>query len=254
LLVNNTVRILQITDCHLPASPDIAYRGINSHESLLHLLKSVDEFAAKFAPDFILATGDLSEDGSPASYLWLQEYLGEFGVPVLALPGNHDDPEMLAETYADSPVDDITVSEHGEWQLIRMNTTLPGTPAGAINETSLASLEQVLGENKERPRLIALHHQPVPVGSPWIDKYRLQEPEEFLTLIDQCEGVKAVVWGHVHQVFAESRNGIAMYSGPSSARNGIPGKQEFTADTMGPACRWIELCDEGVVRTGIITA
>ena len=252
--MTNSVRILQITDCHLPAGPDIAYRGINSHESLRHLLKSVHEFAAKFRPDFILATGDLSEDGSPASYQWLKEYLGEFGVPVLALPGNHDDPVLLAETHPGSPVDDITVSEHGEWQLIRLNTTLPGTPAGRINESSLAGLEQVLGENKSRSRLIALHHQPVPVGSPWIDKYRLQEPEKFLHLIDQCEGVKAVVWGHVHQVFAESRNGVAMYSGPSTARNGIPGKQNFTADTMGPACRWIELCGEGMVRTGIITA
>jgi len=252
--VSNTVRLLQITDCHLPAAPEIAYRGINSHESLLHLLTSVHEFAAKFEPDFILATGDLSEDGSADSYQWLQTYLGEFNVPVLALPGNHDDPVALAEVYPGSPVDNVSVSEHGDWQLIRLNTVLLGTPAGRIDEASLVGLEEALAENKSRSRLIALHHQPVPVGSPWIDKYRLQEAENFLHLIDQCEGVKAVVWGHVHQVFAENRNGVAMYSAPSTARNGVPGKEQFTADEMGPACRWIELCEAGTVRTGIITA
>lgn len=252
--MSNIVRMLQITDCHLPAEPEIAYRGINPHQSLVHLLKSARGFAAKFMPDFILATGDLSEDGSSGSYRWLQKYLHGFAVPVLALPGNHDDPATLAEAYPGSPVDKVAVSEHGEWQLIRLNTTLPETPAGRIDETSLAGLEQALGKDKSRPRLIALHHQPVPVGSPWIDKYRLQEPEKFLHLIDQCKGVKAVVWGHVHQVFAENRNGVAMYSGPSTALNCVPGKQNFTADTMGPACRWIELCEQGMVRTGIVTA
>jgi len=252
--VSNTVRILQITDCHLPAEPEIAYRGINSHQSLVRLLKSAREFATKFMPEFILATGDLSEDGSPVSYQCLQKYLGEFEIPVLTLPGNHDDPARLAEAYPGSPVDEVTVSEHGEWQLIRLNTVLSGTPAGRLGESGLAGLERVLAEDKSRSRLIALHHQPVPVGSPWIDKYRLQESEKFLHLIDQCEGVRMVVWGHVHQVFAENRNGVAMYSGPSTALNCVPGKQDFTADTMGPACRWIELCEQGMVRTGIVTA
>jgi len=250
--VSNTVRLLQITDCHLPASPEIAYRGINSHESLVHLLKSVHEFAGKFKPDFILATGDLSEDGSPDSYQWLQTYLGDFNVPVLALPGNHDDPVALAEVYPGSPVDNVSVSEHGEWQLIRLNSKLPGTPAGRIKESSLDELQQVLTHNPRQPRLIALHHQPVQVGSPWIDKSRLQEPEKFLQLIDQCEGAKAVVWGHVHQAYEEDRNGVAFMAGPSTAKNCVPGAQKFTVDKAGAACRWLELMADGGVRNGVI--
>ena len=232
----------------------MAYRGVNSHKSLVHLLKTVCEFVEGFKPDFILATGDLSDDGSSDSYKWLKKYLDEFGVPVLALPGNRDNPGGLAQTYPGSPVENIAVSEHGEWQLIRLNSSLKGTSAGRISEAGLDGLAKALEKDRGRSRLIALHHQPVPVGSPWVDKNRLQEPEKFLDLIDKCEGVRAVVWGHVHQVFAENRNGVAMYSGPSTARNGVPGMQSFTADTMGPACRWIELGAEGLVRTGIVTA
>jgi len=251
--LSNSLRILQITDCHLPAGPDIPYRGINSHESLNLLLECVHEFVKEFNPDLILATGDLSEDGSQGSYDWLKKYLDEFNLPVLALPGNHDEPELLANNYLGSPVNNVEVTEHGDWQIIRLNTTLPGTPAGRIKDANLIELEQILSQDSNRQRLIALHHQPVPVGSPWIDKYRLQEPEGFLQLIDQCEGVKAVVWGHVHQDFVEDRSGISMMSGPSAARNGIPGMPNFVADDTGPACRWLELGGDGSVVTGIIS-
>ncbi|NOR20322.1 MAG: hypothetical protein GQ538_09580 [Xanthomonadales bacterium] len=250
--MNNSVRILQITDCHLPASPEIAYRDINPHQSLTRLLEKILNFSLDFKPDFILATGDLSEDGSPDSYQWLQEYLGQFKIPVLALPGNHDDPGLLAETYPTSPVDSIEVSEHGEWQLIRLNSCLAGTPAGRIKKSNLAELQQVLAHHVNRPRLIALHHQPVPVGSLWIDKYALQKPEGLLQLIDQCEDVKVVVWGHVHQAFEVDRNGVALMGGPSTARNALPGVHLFTTDQAGAACRWLELMADGEIRSGIV--
>ena len=219
---------------------------------MTRLLEKILNFSIDFKADFILATGDLSEDGSPDSYQWLQEYLGQFKIPVLALPGNHDDPGLLAKTYPTSPVDSIEVSEHGEWQLIRLNSCLAGAPAGRIKESDLAGLQQVLAHNVSRPRLIALHHQPVPVGSSWIDKHALQEPEGFLQLVDQCEGVKAVVWGHVHQAFELDRNGVALMAGPSTARNTLPGVQLFTADEAGAACRWLELMADGEIRSGIV--
>jgi Icc protein len=82
----NGILIAQITDCHLPADPQQTYRGINPHKNLRTLLMKV----RAMKPDLLLATGDLSEDGSRASYRALQEYFRPLGVPVLALPGNHD--------------------------------------------------------------------------------------------------------------------------------------------------------------------
>lgn len=251
-VVSKSIRVIQITDCHLPGSPELAYRGINSHENLKQLLQKVQQFVIGFEPDFILATGDLSEDGSVESCHLLHEYLGALKLQVLALPGNHDDPALLARFFPGSPLDSIEVSEHGEWQLIRLNSCLASSPAGRISDSDLAELEQTLSQDPGRLRLVALHHQPVSVGSPWIDKYRLMEPENFLQLVDQCEGVRAVVWGHVHQVFAANRNDVLMLAGPSSALNCLPGKETFIADSLGPACRWLELKTDGSVSTGII--
>ena len=246
--MNASTVIIQITDCHLPADPKQDYRGINPYENLKALLKRV----MAFKPDLVLATGDLSEDGSRKSYKALQMLLKPLGVPVLALPGNHDDPDLLAEMFPGSPVNMVEVSEHGPWQIIRLNSCLPHKPEGRLSEEVLAELESHLMNSAQRPQLIAVHHQPVTVGSPWIDKYRLLDAEAFLQLIDQHSNVKAVIWGHVHQVFETDRNGIAMLGGPSSAINGVPGVQKFTPDPSDPACRWLELKADGTLLSGMV--
>lgn len=246
--MTGSIRIAQITDCHLPADPGQPYRGINPYKNLKALLKKVK----RLKPDLLLASGDLSEDGSLASYQRLEKYFKALKIPVLALPGNHDDAALLTKIFPGCPVDKISVSEHGAWQIIRLNSCLPGRPEGRLGTAVLKELDDQLQKFSTRPRLIAVHHQPVVVGSPWIDKYRLFDPEEFLQLIDQYPDVKAVTWGHVHRVFETERNGTAMLGGPSSAINSLHGSQKFTEDPAGPAFRMLDLRGDGTLESEII--
>jgi Icc protein len=246
--VGNSTLIAQITDCHLPADTQQTYRGINPHRNLKSLLKKV----MAIQPDLLLATGDLSEDGSRVSYQRLQTMFKSLGVPVLALPGNHDDARLLAETYPGSPVDTFAVSKHGPWRIVRLNSCLPGKPEGRLSEKLLSELEDYLQRHDKHPLLISLHHQPIEIGSPWIDKYRLMDSEALLQLVDHYPNIKAVTWGHIHQAFETDRNGTAMLGGPSSAINALSGAQRFTPDTTGPACRWLELRPDETLTSGII--
>jgi len=248
--MHKAIRLVQISDCHLPGNPQQPYRGASPHGNLKALLQKV----TSFAPDLLLATGDLSEDASPQAYRALQESFAALAVPVMALPGNHDDAGAVARSFPGSPVDEVAVSEHGCWQIFRLNSCVQGKPEGRLAGHILEQLEKVLQREPRRPKVVALHHQPVPVGSPWIDRYRLLEPEAFLQLIDQAPGVRAVVWGHIHQGYAADRNGIAMLGGPSSVINSLPGAHKFTPDSRGPACRWLELREDETVRTGIMVA
>jgi len=93
----------------------------------------------------------------------------------------------------------------------------------------------------------------VPVGSPWIDRYPLLNAEEFWAVLDRHPGVRAVVWGHVHQAFDQNRGGVRLLSCPSSASNSLPGQEKFTRDPAGPACRWLDLASDGTIDTGILT-
>lgn len=246
--MRNSTLIAQITDCHLPADTQQTYRGINPHQNLKSLLKKV----IAIQPDLLLATGDLSEDGSRVSYKVLKTLFKPLGVPVLALPGNHDDANLLAETFPGSPVDTIAVSNHGPWRIIRLNSCLPGKPEGRFSEKLLLELEDFLLRHEKHPLLISLHHQPIEIGSPWIDKYRLIDSEALLQLVDHYPNIKAVTWGHIHQAFETNRNGTAMLGSPSSAINALAGAQRFTPDTTGPACRWLELRTDETLSSGIL--
>jgi len=244
----DAIRIAQVSDCHLPANPAGTYRGINPRHNLEKLLEKVQAAS----PDLLLLSGDLSDDGSRASYRALRTLFQPLRVPVLALPGNHDEPGLLEAAFPGSPLDTVSVSEHGAWRIIRLNSCRPGRPEGLIGDGAIADLEDRLAGNERRPHLIALHHQPVAVGNPWIDKYPLLNPEPLLRLIDRFSSVKAVVWGHIHQAYAADRGGTAMLGGPSSAINTVPGVEKFTPDPAGPAFRWLELNADRTVSTRIV--
>ncbi len=242
--------IVQISDCHLPADPKQEYRGVNPHKNLKKLMRKVKAMK----PDLLLATGDLSEDGSRKSYRLLKRYLYLPATPVLALPGNHDDAELLAGVFPGSPVETISVSDHDPWQIIRLNSCLAGKPEGHLTERTLVDLDSLLSTRDLGPCLIAVHHQPIAVGNPWIDKYPLDNPERLLRLIDRSRSVKTVLWGHIHHAFSVDRNGTAMLGSPSSAINSLTDVQRFTADSVGPACRWLKLNPDGTFLSGIVSS
>lgn len=248
--MNGTLRIAQITDCHVSAAPDTLYRGQDPVKNLQAVLSHV----RSQNPDLVLATGDLSEDGSEDSYRLIKDLFDLVGVPVLALPGNHDDPGLLKEHFPGSPVDDIAVTENGAWQLIRVNSCLPGQPHGRVADQMLAALKKTLGKDPGRPRLLALHHQPLVTNSPWIDKYRLMDAGPFLDLVIGNTDVKAVIWGHIHQPFETKINQTLMLGSPSSVANSLPGTESFTLNDEGPAYRWLELEPDGNISSEVVRA
>ena len=90
------------------------------------------------------------------------------------------------------------------------------------------------------------------VQSPWIDKYALMHHEALFEILDRCSEVRCITWGHVHQAFESERNGVQLFSCPSSVANSLPEQQKFTPDAAGPACRWFELGSDGSLETGLL--
>jgi Icc protein len=241
------VRLVQLSDCHLPASPGTPYRGIDPYPNFERVLARI----ADWTPDAILATGDLSEDASESAYAWLADRLQSLDVPMFALPGNHDVPELMRSSFPATAVDAPLVREAGNWRLVLLNSIIPGQVPGRLEGAQLEALDRVLAES-DRPTLIALHHQPVPMGSPWIDRYPLLNPADFWAVLDRHTRVRAVCWGHVHQAYDTERNGVRLLACPSSASNSLPGSERFTPDPSGPACRWLVLGENGSLDTGLM--
>lgn len=245
--MKSAVRLVQISDCHLPREPGIPYRGGDAHAGLAAVLPRV----AAWAPELLLATGDLTESADDSAYAFLAARLGELGVPVLAVPGNHDEPERMARWLPSTATGAPLVHDAGRWRLVLLNSVIPRAVPGQLEESTLAALEEILAGDG-RPVLIALHHQPLPVGSPWIDRYPLQQPEAFRDIVCRHPAVRAVCWGHVHQAFDLHQDGVRWLACPSTAANSLPGHERFTPDPAGPACRWLELHPDGTLTTGLL--
>ena len=242
-------RLLQISDCHLSADPAALYRGRNADAELESLVSR----AIPWRPDLVLATGDLSEDASEAAYLRLKVFLARFDAPVCALPGNHDDDDDLCRThFPEGPWPQPRLVETGAWRLVLLKSSVKGRADGAIDPAHLKQVGQWLDAEPKRPFLLALHHQPVSVLTPWIDRFMLKSPEQFLALVESREQIRAVVWGHVHQAFEARRGAARLLSCPSSVANSLPNVQRFTDDGRGAACRWLELYPDGELQTGLI--
>lgn len=243
-----TLKIIQISDSHVSAKRGADYRGQNADRTLDSVVRS----ARAWDPDLVLVTGDVSEDASPASYARVAVMLGTVGAPLLVLPGNHDDPGEMSRHFGNGPWGGPFVKEVGDWLLVLLDSTAPGKISGVLSQQRLEQLDRQLRSSDARFILIALHHQPVPVGAPWIDKYALEEPRRLFHHIDRDRRVRCITWGHVHHDFRAVRNGATLLGAPSAVANSLPGTEKFTLDLAGPSCRWLKLGADGKVETGLL--
>ncbi len=243
------VRVLQITDTHLFADPCAALVGVNTQDSFSAVLELVRDRETKF--DFILATGDLAQDGSLEAYTRLQSGLTAFGVPVYWLPGNHDIPATMRQCSDSGPVCAERDFRAGNWQVVLLDTHLPTAVGGRLNAEELQRLDDRLATFPEHHALICLHHHPVPVGSRWMDEIGLDNPDALFQVLDRHAQVRAVLWGHIHQDFSTLRNGVQLLASPSTCFQFKPRSPAFALDDARPGYRWLELHADGRVETGV---
>ena len=65
-------------------------------------------------------------------------------------------------------------------------------------------------------------------------------------------GLRAILWGHVHQASDRVRQGVRLLSTPSTCAQFLPGSATFAMDTRPPGYRWLDLHDDGRIETRIV--
>lgn len=204
--------IAQITDLHIGDGPGSALNDAR--------LDAVADRLAEAAPDLILATGDLTEDGASNAYRRIADRLGRLAAPVLPVLGNHDVRETFVESLG------ATVSEGfvqyavqgADLRVIVLDTVEAGQHGGAFCAKRAAWLDARLEEQPAMPTLIALHHPPVRSGVAWMDDDAdgewAQRLAETLTGRDQVIGMVA---GHLHRPMTTRFAGHQLVVAPSVA-------------------------------------
>jgi len=241
------MQILHITDPHLYGSASGRLRGVETDSSLHAVLN--DAFAR--VPDYcaMLVTGDLVQDDK-SGYLRFRSVFGSLTKPVLCIPGNHDEPEAMRKELIGAPFEICGAHEIGDWHFIMLDSYDPGHVGGRLTTSELARLDAALARSPKHA-MVCLHHHPVPMGSRWLDGVGLADSGEFWRVIDAHANVRAVVWGHVHQVYDEKRGDVRLFATPSTGAQFLPRSDRYAVDSRPPAYRSFALHSDGRIESAV---
>jgi Icc protein len=225
-------RLLQLTDCHLLADPHGVYQQIKPYQHLVTLLSALK----KQHFDAVLLTGDLTQDHSVASYQLLADAFREWPSPVFYLPGNHDEPALMAQAFAQPPFCAATVLQASGWRWLLLNTKGP-TPAGMFDASNQQQLVMHIN-NSPSSLWLFCHHHPVPIGAA-IDVHGLQQPEGLLHLLENNEKVKGLAHGHCHYGYqAQHTSGLTIVGCPATSVQFTLTEEWYTEDLGPQGCIW----------------
>jgi Icc protein len=245
----SVLRITHLTDPHLFGGADESLRGIATLPSLGATLAHAQSTA--WPPDALLVTGDIVQH-DPAGYPHFRRLLSGLGVPVLCLPGNHDDPVAMRRELAQQP---FVLGGHVDikgWRIVLLDSHVAEGAHGLLAPAQLALLEQALTTADRLHCLVCLHHHPVPMGSRWLDTVGLRNAYELWERIDRHAQVRAVVFGHVHQAHDSQRRGVRLLATPSTGAQFLPGSDGFAIDMRPPGYRTLTLGADGSVHTEVV--
>ncbi len=200
---------LHLSDLHLVA-PGQRVSGIDSLRQVRQVLARIDRLAV--APAFVVVSGDLSDDGSAASYEVLKEVLAELGAgdtPVLLALGNHDHRAtfrrvVLGQERVDEWEPYCYSQRIDGLRAIVLDSTIPGEDAGALGAAQLAWLEHELQAPAPGGTLIVLHH-PCRLAAPahHYPAFILRDAAALETVVARHhDRVLGVLAGHSHQANA----------------------------------------------------
>jgi 3',5'-cyclic-AMP phosphodiesterase len=231
------ITFVHISDTHLSHDPDYGRQAERppSYPGAAALIEAINHLP--FPIDFVLHTGDVAYDPDAAAYPAARELFGRLRVPIYYTPGNHDDPlalqHVLLGTEAISPFC-YTVTVKG-LRLIVLDSTGPAAPpAGSITAAQLGWLEQTLLQTGDEAVIVAVHHNPLPVGIPWLDDYMglTNGLELHQVLLKAGARMRGVFFGHIHQNVQVMRDGILYCSAASSwySFHAWPGQDRTVVD------------------------
>ena len=195
--------IAQISDIHIRDHLGMFGELVDTSKTLekaIQLLNALDP-----QPDVVLATGDLTDDGTKEQYSQFLEIISPLNAPLLPLPGNHDDysefinafssilPDEIPENHCSYVIDNFPV------RLIALDTSLPGRHDALFSEDHELWLSKALSQEKEKPTLLFTHFPPFETGINFMDLSGLKSADRLEKIIRNNPQVKLVVAGHVHR-------------------------------------------------------
>lgn len=204
-------RFLHITDLHLTApETDDPTRQTDTVANLDRLIEIAGGLDPR--PDFVVASGDLTNIGDEASYRLLADRLARLELPVIVTLGNHDLRPNWHSVFPghpaapDGPVDQemVVAGIH----VIALDSSVPGKVSGALDAAQFDRARDMLDRHPDLPKVIAIHHPPrLDPDSRHLWATLDQPTTDRLADLLKGRAITAILSGHIHL------NRVAMWQG-----------------------------------------
>lgn len=247
-------RIVQLTDCHLFADQSKALRDVVTWPRFTEVLNNLRQRVSEV--DLIVLTGDTAHDEDLTTYQAVRKEFADLVGQVRIIPGNHDNRTYLREMFpqtTDGPEDRVTFQLHwDDWQIIGLDSQQPGELPGLLGASQLDWLDRTLKNTQHLRTLLFLHHPPVEVQSPWLDKIGLLDAAELHTVLRVHPQVTLIGCGHVHQQLAASFGSATVMTTPAVGPPFRPRTEQLEIDTNPASYRLWELFPDGRWSTQVM--
>ena len=194
-------RVLHISDLHFG-------RNVNPEpiEALARLIEQV-------RPELVIASGDLTHRGLRSQHDRAAEFLRSLGLPLLAVPGNHDIPYTFPKRFT-SPWAEFerhwktTQPVYSSETVVAagLNSVRPWRhQSGKVRPAQVARAAKVFGQAPASAlRIVVLHHHLL--GAPWRSSKKPVAKRNLVLGSFVEAGAELILAGHIHQsTIAERR-------------------------------------------------
>ncbi|NLE44987.1 MAG: hypothetical protein GX620_09730 [Chloroflexi bacterium] len=211
------MRILHISDFHLPNNPSDGLYGLNPFAQLEAAQGAVASVVP--APDLVIVGGDILNEGNTGDYGVMRALLSQWSQPVHYVLGNHDSLDAYNRT-GDPPgapgFPGYYSFDRSGYHFVLLYTSGTGRGYGEMDGNQLAWLACDLAQAEGRPTLVFAHHPPVDVGVPWLDDIKLRNAAEFWGVLAGLEPqICGVFAAHVHMQATCLYRGVLVATCPS---------------------------------------
>ena len=194
-------RILHVSDLHF---------GRNDRPESLEALGRLIETAQ---PELVIASGDLTHRGLRSQHERAAEFLRSLGLPLVAIPGNHDIPYTFPKRFTKPWLEferlwneTEPVYRSDSLIVVGLNSVRPWRhQSGRLRPQQIEHARRLLREAADGTfRIVTFHHHLL--GAPWRSRKRPVAKRNVVLagLVDA--GAELILAGHIHQsTIAERR-------------------------------------------------
>src|SRR5919199_2445099 len=205
-------RVLHVSDLHT---------GTESDPDVDHALASLIE---RTSPELIIASGDLTHRGRRDQHERAARFLRSFGLPIHAIPGNHDIPYTFPARFTTTFREFERIWETTEpvyasdrLHIVGLNSVRAWRhQSGGVRTHQLRwAAERLATAAPNALKVVVLHHHLI--GAPWRSRKKPVARRNYVlgTLVDA--GAELVLAGHIHQATVSERREFEVVVGGEHA-------------------------------------